>query len=562
MDSYNANDNFMDRYLYKLGKSLLHMPLISTVIYKINAIYLIILPRKEYYCLVKSVKLFLALIFGWISVLFFQWRVGADSAINVAITICVLWFLSFGIINRLFCKKQYRLLELFDEYLANVRHCFHVNNGIEDTIFDSLEECDELLRLHINQIYELLVSRDTDIVEQYKDIAPNKYFLTFMGLCNTVMIYGDVHRGDKSVFLENIGYLRDEIRIEMLKERRINHSFSGLSVMTILPVFSLPFIEKWGISNLPELSTYYNGLFGMVASIIITILSIMAFSMISFLKNPYRYISKEHPYIDGILNEPRIYYLVEWIRERYPRKMKRIKMILDKSGDNISTRQFIVKQGVVFIVSFFCILLLTIYGVQLQRIDNVDAGFRWYYLVMIICLSCLFCKIPLMIIRVKCLLMTMNYEDEVMQFHSIIIMLVYIKRMSSEIILEWLENFADVFKKSISECNARFSMDSEVALEILKGEESYGPFVRIVENLKDCDRVGPGLAFEEICSQRQYFIEKRKQDNEINISNKATIGKVVGYIPLLVTVFLYLIYPFVAESINQLLSYVNEINSL
>ena len=167
-----------------------------------------------------------------------------------------------------------------------------------------------------------------------------------------------------------------------------------------------------------------------------------------------------------------------------------------------------------------------------------------------------------MIIRVKRLLMTMNYEDQVMQFHSIIIMLVYIKRMSSEIILEWLENFADVFKKSISECNARFSMDSEVALEILKGEESYGPFVRIVENLKDCDGVGPELAFEEICSQRQYFIEKRKQDNEINISNKATIGKVVGYIPLLVTVFLYLIYPFVAESINQLLSYVNEINSL
>lgn len=86
--------------------------------------------------------------------------------------------------------------------------------------------------------------------------------------------------------------------------------------------------------------------------------------------------------------------------------------------------------------------------------------------------------------------------------------------------------------------------------------------IRIVENLEDCDRVGPEMAFEEIVSQRQYFVEKRKQDNEINISNKGTIGKVIGYIPLITTIFLYLIYPFVAESINQLLSYVNEINSL
>lgn len=562
MDSYIEEDGFLDKYFYMLGKRLLHIPVLSTVIYKINAIYLIILPSKEYYCIVKSVKLFLALVLGWFFVIFFQWSIGADSVIHIAITICILWFLSFGIINRIFCKKQYRLLELFDDYLAYVRHCFHVSNGIEDAIFESLEECDELLRLHINQIYELLVSKDTDIVEQYKDLAPNKYFLTFMGLCNTIMIYGDVHKDGKSVFLDNIGYLRDEIRIEMLKERRINHCFSGLSLMTIIPVFSLPFIENWGINNLPELIVYYDGLFGMVASIIITVLSVISFSIIIFLKNPYRYISKEHPYLDWLLGKPGIYFLVEWIRERFPRKMKRIKKLLDISGENISTRQFIVKQGVVFIASFFCIVLSVVYGIQLSSIYNSHAEFRWYYLLIIIFLSAILCKVPLIIMTVKRLLMAMNYEDEVMQYHSIIIMLVYIKRMSSEIILEWLENFADVFKKPISECNARFSMDSEIALEILKGEISYGPFVRIVENLKDCDRVDPETAFEEICSQRQYFIEKRKQDNEINISNKGTIGKVVGYIPLLVTVFLYLIYPFVAESINQLLSYVNEINSL
>lgn len=562
MDNYVLEEGLFDKGLFRLGKRLLKIPFLSGVIYKINKIYLIIMPREEYSCLVRSVKLFLALALGWIAVLVFQFSIGADSVYNLAITICVLWFVSFGIINKIFCDKQYKLLELFDDYLANVRHCFHVNGAIEDTIYESLENCNGLLRLHISQIYDLLVAKNSDIVEKYRDIAPNKYFLTFVGLCNTVMIYGDSHREDKSVFLENIGYLRDEIRIEMLKQKRINHAFSGLSFMTIFPVFTLPFIEKWGIGNLPELIKYYDGAFGMVASIIITLLSVVAFSIVIFLKNSYRYVKKEHDFLDRILANSKVYMLTEYIIERYRKKCKRLKELINKSGESISVHQFIIKKIIVFFVSFIGMLIIVVYSISLHRMQGNSISFRWFYPFFCFIGACVCSQIPVLIIKIKRMLMTLNYENEVMQFHSIIIMLIYIKRMSSEIILEWLDNFADVFKKSIAECNARYSMDSEEALKILKTEESYTPFIRIVENLEDCDRVGPQMAFEEIVSQRQYFVEKRKQDNEINISNKGTIGKVIGYVPLIVTVFLYLIFPFVAESINQLLSYVNEINNL
>ena len=568
MDNYMLKEGIFDKALFRLGKKLLRIPLLSGVIFKINKIYLIIMPREEYSCLISSVKLFLTLTFGWIAILLFQYNIGADSLYNLAITICVLWFISFGVINKIFCDKQYKLLELFDNYLANVRHCFHVNGAIEDTIYESLENCNGLLRLHISQMYDILVSKNTDIVEKYKDIAPNKYFLTFMGLCNTVMIYGDSHREDKSVFLENIGYLRDEIRIEMLKQKRINHAFSGLSFMTIFPVFTLPFIEKWGISNLPELTRYYDGAFGMIASIIITLLSVSAFSMVIFLKNSYRYIKKEHDMLDNILANSKIYIFTEYIIETHSKACKKLKDLISKSGENISVHQFVLKKIIVFIFAFVSLLIIVIYGINLQRMQSngiaqeSEAVFRWFYPILCFAGACICSEMSVLIIQIKKMLMTLNYENEVMQFHSIIIMLIYIKRMSSEIILEWLDNFADVFKYSISECNAVFSMDSEKALKVLKSEESYLPFVRIVENLEDCDRVGPEMAFEEIVSQRQYFVEKRKQDNEINISNKGTIGKVIGYIPLIITVFMYLIFPFVAESINQLLSYVNEINNL
>ena len=37
-------------------------------------------------------------------------------------------------------------------------------------------------------------------------------------------------------------------------------------------------------------------------------------------------------------------------------------------------------------------------------------------------------------------------EDEVMQFQTIILMLMRIERVNVEIILEWLERYANIFK--------------------------------------------------------------------------------------------------------------------
>lgn len=69
-------------------------------------------------------------------------------------------------------------------------------------------------------------------------------------------------------------------------------------------------------------------------------------------------------------------------------------------------------------------------------------------------------------------------------------------------------------------------------------------------------------AFDEVAGQRSYFLEKRKQDNEISISEKGAVARVVAYIPLVLTLLLYLIVPFVLESMVQLGGYMSEINGL
>jgi hypothetical protein len=146
-------------------------------------------------------------------------------------------------------------------------------------------------------------------------------------------------------------------------------------------------------------------------------------------------------------------------------------------------------------------------------------------------------------------------EDEVMQLQSIILMLVYIKRMNVEILLEWMENFSDIFRDPLIECVDHFSYDEELALERLKERVPFLPFVRIIEDLEACDRLGVEAAFDEIAGQRDFFTDKRKQDNEITLSNKGVIAKAAAYVPLLMLLGLYLIIPFVLESLSQLMGY-------
>ena len=156
----------------------------------------------------------------------------------------------------------------------------------------------------------------------------------------------------------------------------------------------------------------------------------------------------------------------------------------------------------------------------------------------------------------------MDMENEVIQFHSIILMLMYLPGMNVSVILEWLENFSEIFRGSIMECVDNFSYDEESAFYRLKEAEPFLPFTRIVQNLEACDKVGVEKAFDELAGQREYYIEKRKQDNEIQLTNKGVIGKVLAYIPLTLTIGLYLIVPFVLESIRMFLSYVTQINDM
>ena len=68
------------------------------------------------------------------------------------------------------------------------------------------------------------------------------------------------------------------------------------------------------------------------------------------------------------------------------------------------------------------------------------------------------------------ILRKLEIENEVMQFQTIILMLMKIERVNVEIILEWLERYANIFKDPISKCVNNYESGPWEALQVLKEE--------------------------------------------------------------------------------------------
>ena len=137
-------------------------------------------------------------------------------------------------------------------------------------------------------------------------------------------------------------------------------------------------------------------------------------------------------------------------------------------------------------------------------------------------------------------------EDEVMQFQTIILMLMRIERVNVEIILECLEIYSDIFREPISRCVNNYEAGAWEALEVLRNETNYPLFIRIVESLQAAVEKIPIIdAFDELDSERDYYQEKRKESNQRLIARKARIGKIIGFAPMVIMFVGYLIVPLV-----------------
>ena len=191
-----------------------------------------------------------------------------------------------------------------------------------------------------------------------------------------------------------------------------------------------------------------------------------------------------------------------------------------------------------------------------DKLQKLNAEYlKWFEVLLAILFAAIAYASPswLLIFQIK--LRRMLMEDEVMSFQTIILMLMKIERVDVEMILEWLERYADIFKEQINRCLNNYESGAWEALEEMKEEVTYEPFIRIIESLQSSvERVPIKEAFEELDSDRQYYRDKRKETNERLVNEKGRIGKVIGFAPMVITFVGYLIVPLVFIGLTSMTS--------
>ena len=109
------------------------------------------------------------------------------------------------------------------------------------------------------------------------------------------------------------------------------------------------------------------------------------------------------------------------------------------------------------------------------KLTTINAEYlKWFELLIAMVLAILGYMAPILLLKFQVKMRQMEMENEVMQFQTIILMLMRIERVNVEIILEWLERYSNIFREPINKCVNNYESGPWEALEQMKEDVGGG----------------------------------------------------------------------------------------
>ena len=126
-------------------------------------------------------------------------------------------------------------------------------------------------------------------------------------------------------------------------------------------------------------------------------------------------------------------------------------------------------------------------------------------------------KIPIFLIKYRRHMMQMYMEEEVFQYHSILMMLMYMERISTYELLEAMEGFAIIFKREMKSCLTEYESGQIRALTNMKEKIRCQAMSRLIDNLIMCDEIGVEKALDELTLEMTFYNDRRKQQDRKSV---------------------------------------------
>lgn len=462
------------------------------------------------------------------------------------------FWMVFGYYRRVKVEKDgLRRLMVFMDYLDSVAYQYIICQSIEEAVLEALDNSGEGIREVIEHIYHILVEEDEEKLRVCKEKYENSFFFQFLIYSYLAIEYGD--NPEQSMYLSNLAFLKKQIFAWKLDRENLMHFFQGLVLLTIIPVQCLKLIEVWAQYNLADLSRYYDYGYGIIARFLLLFLTILCYQIVLGLRSSYNLQFHNKKVIRCLAEKQMLENCYLRWASYHPKKVRKLSLLLRQSSARITMQEFWVMRNFLGGVSLVCSMAM------LAPMICLSSYYVYVFSSLALLVTVLLYNLPVWYLAIRIRLMRLHKEDEVYFFYSITQMIAQTSGGDVPLVLEWLELSGTIFVPTIQHCMDEYMFDNESSLEDAMDAEPFTPFIKLMHALMVSELVGLKTAVFPLKVEKEQFIEKRKQDNQIMTENKGVLGRFVAFIPMVCVISIYLIVPFVLESLVQLKEYVKQI---
>lgn len=351
------------------------MPITRNYLKKISLRYELLCPMEPKELARKTMKAASVSFSICLAVIFFIFllRPNILNAITASILVVII---NSEVINYRFHRAEISLLEQLVAFLSNVRHHYHMNRMVDDAILYSLDGASREMKAHGLKLFEVVTSNNLkEDVQRYNVSTHNKYLKMFLSLCTSVLDYSDKKIHGQLLFTSNLENLKREINIEVLKLKKLQYLFSGTVFVTCAVCIPLDAIQKFGLSILPGLESFYKGRGGIVFVTVIYATVIIVYILNSKLKETKRVTVSNYYYLKKLEDIPLVKRALNNYTDKNYGKVQLLKETLVRIGENITPRQLLLKRLLISFLTLLSTILLCFFihaNIRYQNINKVN----------------------------------------------------------------------------------------------------------------------------------------------------------------------------------------------
>jgi len=341
-------------HLYFLYRIYMATPLIRRYYVKLKNNYRAIIPADEVTLNKKTTATISKCLGICLAIILAICFLGGGDIAYMMVGFLACYIIFTNLVNTSEQKMQMRVLDQLDTLISDVYSNYNDTKMPDEALSNTLDDLPYEIGLHANIINDMLKAPNTELeIENYIDLAPNKFLLLFATICATIQEYGDkTLKSGRPMFLQNLDYLKTELGNERIRLSKRTLAFAGKTFSVLIPLFCLKPIRIWATANMPEIAEFYNGSGGIISMAIVMVITYVCYEFINILKDDHSPEGKSDRFYRKIANLPFVNkYITSWINHNYT-KSERINDKLKAVGDTSGMPVFIVKRFIVSIVMF------------------------------------------------------------------------------------------------------------------------------------------------------------------------------------------------------------------